>query len=117
MTQNVIQEKSYNFALRIVRLYKYLCDEKKEFVLSKQVLIAGTYVGAHIKAAQEAESKSVFIHEMSIALRKASETEYWLQLLHDSDYIDDKAFESIGADCTEIMKLLTSIIKTSKRQS
>ena len=117
MTENVIQEKSYGFALQIVHLYKFFSVEKKEFVLSKQILIAGTYVGAHVKAAQEAESKSVFIHEMSIALQKASETEYWLQLLHDADYIDDKTFESICADCVEIMKLLTSIIKTSKRQS
>jgi four helix bundle protein len=116
MPQNIVQEKSYLFALRIIRLYKYLCGEKQEFVLSKQVLIAGTYVGAHVKSAQEAESKSVFAHEMGIALQKASETEYWLQLLHDADYLDGKAFESMRADCTELMKLLTSIIKTSKRQ-
>ncbi len=116
MTQNIVQEKSFIFALRIVRLYKYLCAEKQEFVLSKQILIAGTYVGAHVKSAQEAESKSVFAHEMSIALQKASETEYWLQLLHEADYIDDKAFDSIRADCIEVMKLLTSIIRTSRRQ-
>jgi four helix bundle protein len=76
VTENVIQEKSYGFALRIVRLYNFFSVEKKEFVLSKPILIAGTYVGAHVKAAQEAESKSVFIHEMSIALQKASEIQY-----------------------------------------
>src|SRR5207248_8318306 len=81
MSENVILEKSCRFALRIVRLYKFLSEEKKEFVLSKQALIAGTYVGAHVKAAQEGESKTVFVHEMSAALQKASQAQYWLQLL------------------------------------
>jgi four helix bundle protein len=114
MSQSLVLEKSKIFALRIVRLYRYLCNEKNEYILSKQVLLAGTYIGAHIKEATQAESRSVFVHEMSVALRKASETEYWLELLHNSDLIDDKAFDSINSDCTELLKMLTSIVKTSK---
>ena len=79
------------------------------------MLIAGTYMGAHVKSAQEAETKTVFAHEMSVALQKASETEYWLQLLRDGGYLDEKSFDSIHADCVELMKLLTSIVKTSRR--
>jgi four helix bundle protein len=116
MSENILLEKSYKFALRIVRLYKYLCDEKHEFVLSKQILIAGTYVGAHVKSAQEAENKSTFTNEMGIALRKASETEYWLQLLRDGEYLDEKAFNSIRDDCVELKKILTTVVKTSKGQ-
>lgn len=114
MSENVVREKSNVFALRIVRLYKYLCDEKSEYVLSKQALLAGTYIGAHIKEAGHAESRAVFIKEMAIALRKASETEYWLQLLYEAEYLDEKAHKSIAADCLELIKLLTSIVKTSK---
>lgn len=111
----MVQEKSYSFALRVVRLYRYLCEEKNEYVLSKQALIAGTYIGAHVKSAQEAETKSGFAHEMSVGLQKASETEYWLQLLRDQEYLDEKAFASIHSDCVELIKLLTSIVKSSKR--
>jgi four helix bundle protein len=115
MSENVILEKSYRFALRIVRLYKFLTEEKKEFVLSKQVLLAGTDVGAHAKAAQEAESKAIFIQEMSVALRRASQTQYWLQLLRDAEYLDEKAFASIHDDCVELIRLLTSTVKTARR--
>lgn len=114
MSENLIQEKSYAFALRMVRLYKYVCEQEREFVLSKQALIAGTYIGANVKSAQEAESRAVFIHEMSAALQKASETEYWIQLLHDGEFIDEKSFASIHADCVELIKMLTKIVKTSK---
>lgn len=116
MSQSIILEKSYRFALRIVRLYKYLTEEKKEFVLSRQMLAAGTYVGAHVKSAQEAESKPGFVHEMSVALQKASETDYWLQLLRDAEYLGEEAYASIHADCVELMKMLTSSVKTSRRQ-
>ena len=112
--ENIVLDKSHAFALRIVRLYKFLNHEKNEFVLSKQAMLAGTYVGAHVKAAEDAESKNVFVHEMAIALRKASETEYWLQLLHESGYVEEKAFNSIAADCKELIKLLTAIVKTSR---
>jgi len=114
MSHSLVLEKSKVFALRIVRLYRYLCNEKSEFVLSKQVLLSGTYIGAHIKEATQAESRTVFAQEMAVALRKASETEYWLELLHESDLIDDKAFNSINNDCIELIKMLTSIVKTSK---
>ncbi len=115
MSKNVVLEKSYAFALRIVRLYKWLCEEEREYVLSKQTLIAGTYIGAHVKSAEEADTKAGFAHEMSVALQKASETEYWLQLLRGGEYLDEKSFDSIHADCVELIKLLTSIVKTSRR--
>src|SRR5436853_7744266 len=111
VSEKVTLEKSYRFALRIVRLYKFLSEEKKEFVLSKQVLLAGTDIGARVKAAQEAESKAVFAHEMATALQRASQTQYWLQLLRDAEYLDEKAFASIHDDCVELIRLLTSIVK------
>jgi four helix bundle protein len=115
VSEQVVLERSYRFALRIVRLYKFLSEEKKEFVLSKQVLLAGTGVGAHVKAAQEADSRAAFAHEMSLALQRASATEYWLELLRDAEYLDEKAFASIHADCVELLRLLTSIVKTARR--
>lgn len=117
MAENVVLEKSHAFALRIIRLSRFLSDEKSEFVMSKQVLLAGTDVGAHIKEAEEAESRAIFISEMGAALRKAGRTEYWLQLLHDANFLDEKAFNSIHADCRELIKLLTKIVKTSKAGS
>lgn len=114
MAENVVLEKSHAFALRIIRLYKFLSEEKSELVISKQVLLAGTDVGAHVKEAEEAESREIFITEMGVALRKAGRTEYWLQLLHESNFLDEKAFNSIHADCLELIKLLTKIVKTSK---
>ncbi|HYE74090.1 MAG TPA: four helix bundle protein [Blastocatellia bacterium] len=116
MNQNLILEKSYQFALRIVRLFKYLTDEKKEFVLSRKVLDAGTSIGARIKSAQESGSKVIFVSEISVALQRAPETEYWLQLLQDSGYLDAQQFESIHGNCVEIIKMLTAINKSSKLQ-
>ena len=107
-------DKSFAFALRIVKLYQYLCDEKHEYVLSKQLLTAGTYIGKHVKEATAAESKTVFTQEMGVALRKASETEYWLELLHKAEFLSDKQFESINSDRDEIFRMLTKIVKTSK---
>jgi len=114
MKDNPILEKSFTFALRIVRLYRYLVEEKKEYILSKELLTSGTHIGKHVKEAVDAESRQVFISEMGIARRKASETEYWLQLLFQSDLLTEKQFVSIEADRQEIFKLLTSIVKTSK---
>ncbi len=114
MKDNPILEKSFTFALRIVRLYRYLVEEKKEYILSKELLTSGTHIGKHVKEAVDAESRQVFISEMGIARRKASETEYWLQLLSQSDLLTEKQFVSIEADRQEIFKLLTSIVKTSK---
>ena len=114
MGENIILEKSYRFALRAVRLYKYLTEIRKEFIISKRVLADGTDLGAHVKAAQEAESRSGFIHEMSAALQKSSRVEFWLQLLRDSDFLDEKEFDSMNSDNQELFSLLTSIVKTSR---
>ncbi len=114
MSENIVLEKSYKFALRIVRLYKYLTEVKKEFVMSKEMLIAGTRIGASVKEAQEAESKPTFAYDMQTGLKYTSRTEFWLRLLRDSAYLDDKEFASIDADREEIRKLITSIVKSSK---
>jgi len=111
--ENVIKEKSFDFALRIVKLYKYL-QEKKEFVLSKQLLRSGTAVGALVREAEQAESKKDFIHKMAIALKEANEMQYWLELLFKSGYLEENQFSSINADSIEMLKLLISIIKTAK---
>ncbi len=115
MEDNPILEKSFAFALRIVKLYRYLVDQKQEFVLSKELLISGTHIGKHIKEATDAESRQVFITEMGIARRKASETEYWLMLLFQSGLLNESQYQSIENDRTEIIKMLTSIVKTSKQ--
>ena len=114
MGENVILEKSYQFALRIVRLYKHLTDVKKEFIISKRLLADGTDLGAHVKAAQEAEGKGGFIHEMSAALQKSSRVEFWLQLLRDAEFMDEKEFNSMNSDNQELFSLLTKIVKTSR---
>jgi four helix bundle protein len=113
-TENAIRDKSFSFALRVVKCYKYLQAERKEFVLSKQFLRSGTAIGALVKEAEQAQSKADFIHKLYIALKEANETQYWLDLLHQSDYLDEVAHKSIAEDCKELLKLLTSIIKTSK---
>lgn len=110
---NIVKDKSFDFALRIIKLYKYL-QSKNEFVLSKQLLRSGTAIGALVHEAEQAESKADFIHEMAIGLKEANETQYWLELLYKSDSIEEKQFNSIDKDSVEIQKLLTSIIKTSK---
>ena len=114
MGTNIVQDKSFRFALRIVKLYQYLKEEKKEYVLSKQVLRSGTAIGALIRESQHAESKADFIHKLAIALKEANETEYWIELLFHSEYLEQKSYQSIHADIEEILKLLISIIKTTK---
>ena len=113
MKENIVFVKSKQFAVRIINLYKYLCDEKKEFVLSKQVLRSGTSIGANAREANRSQSTNEFIAKLNISLKEADETLYWLELLHESDYIDDEAFNSIYTDTEEVLKLLVSIIKTS----
>ena len=113
-TDNPIVIKSKAFALRIIRLYKYLQKEKNEYVLSKQLLRSGTSIGANVKEAVRGQSKADFYAKLNISLKEASETEYWLELLHESDYIEDNAFESIYTDCQELIKLLVAITKTQK---
>ena len=112
---NVVKEKSFAFAIRIVNLHRLLATEKKEFVLSRQLLRSGTAIGALVREAEQAESKRDFVHKMAIALKEANETEYWLELLHETKYLETPAFTSLQADVVELLKLLTSIIKSTKR--
>lgn len=114
MTENVIKNKSFAFAIRVVKLYQFLCETKKEFILSKQLLRSGTAVGALVREAEHAESKSDFKHKMSIAQKEINESLYWLELLKETSYLTNEQFQSINADAVEIIKLLTSIIKTTK---
>ncbi|MEI6752565.1 MAG: four helix bundle protein [Paludibacter sp.] len=114
MKDNIVVIKSRTFAIRIIRLYQYLLSEKKEYILSKQLLRSGTSIGANIKEAIQGQSKKDFIAKMQISLKEASETEYWLDLLHETEYLDKAQFSSINTDCVELIKLLTSIIKQSK---
>lgn len=114
MNENTVKTKSFKFAIRIVHLYKYLCDEKKEFVLSKQILRSGTSIGANVRESQNAESKADFIHKLGIAQKETDETLYWLELLVATDYIEEKLFQSLNYDAEEILKILRSIIISSK---
>jgi len=114
MRENVIKNKSFQFAIRIVKLYQFLCNEKKEFILSKQLLRSGTSIGAMVREAEHSESKADFIHKLAIAQKEINETIYWLELLKETNYLTIQEFESIYADAVEIIKLLTSIIKNTK---
>ena len=113
VTENVIYSKSYTFALKIIEVYKLLAAQK-EFVLSKQLLRSGTAIGALVREAEHAQSKADFLHKMNIALKEANETLYWLMLLKDSSYIDLTTFNSIYPFSEELVKLLASIVKTTK---
>ena len=110
--ENVLKTKSYQFAIKIIHFYKFLID-KKEFIISKQILRSGTSIGAMVEEANQAESRADFIHKLSIANKEANETHYWLRLLKDSELIIDEAMFLL-TDCEELLKLLTSIIKTTK---
>ena len=111
----MVAEKAFAFAVRIVKLCQYLQNEKHEYILSKQLIRSGTSVGANITEAKQGQSKADFISKMSIALKETSETKYWLRLLQATDYLSQKEYQSILADCIEIEKMLTSIVKTSKQ--
>lgn len=113
--RNILREKSYAFALRIVKLYKFLTSEKKEYVLSKQILRSGTSIGANIAEASQGQSKADFVHKLSISLKKAFETQYEIDLLRDSEYLEPKFAESLITDCCELQKILTVSIKTAKK--
>jgi four helix bundle protein len=113
MKDNIVKNKSFDFSLLIIKLYQFLCD-KKEFVLSKQLLRSGTAIGALVREAEQAESSKDFIHKLSIALKEANESEYWIELLFQSGYFDEIAFKSLQSDVKELLRLLISIIKTSK---
>lgn len=109
--KSIVEDKAYKFALRIIKLNSYLIDVRREFIICKQLLRCGTSIGANVKEASQAESKEDFIHKLNIALKESSETEYWINLLYDSDFIDKKAYDSLLKDCSELLRLLTSIIK------
>ena len=113
----MVKDKSFLFAVRVVNLYKFLTSEKKEYVLSKQLLRSGTAIGALVREAEHGESKADFIHKLAIALKEANETEYWILLLNETEYLDALAFDSIHEDIVELLKLLTSIIKSTKKRS
>ena len=112
---NVVADKSKRFAIRIIKFYKYLCDEKKEFVLSKQILRSGTSIGANIRESKNAQSKADFISKMNIALKEADETAYWMELLWESEIIEKSQVIDLYELNTELIKLLTAIIKSSKK--
>lgn len=111
---NITQEKSYLFAIRIIKAYKYLSTSQKEYVLSKQLLRSGTAIGALVREGVHAQSRADFLNKMNIALKEACETEYWISLLHDTDYFSEDIYSSIHADSVELVKLLTSTVKTLK---
>ncbi len=114
MKENPLRDKSYRFAIRIVKLSQFLQQDKKEFVLSKQVLRSGTAVGALIREAKFGQSRAGFTSKMSISLKEANETEYWLSLLKDTDFINDNLFMSLQSGCKELIAMLVSTVKTSK---
>ena len=117
MKTSILREKSFRFAVRIVNLYKYLCEEKKEFVMSKQIMKSGTSVGANIREAEYSESIADFIHKMAIAQKEINETIFWLELLNETKYILFNEFESAHTDAVEIIKMITSSIKTAKTKT
>ena len=114
MKENPVKDKSFAFAVRIVNLYKHLLKKKNEFVLSKQLLRSGTAIGALVREAEQAESKADFIHKLSISLKEANETDYWIELLFQTDFLSENEYKTIKEDVEELIKLLVSIIKTSK---
>ena len=116
MSENIIEEKSFAFAVRTVKLYQHLTEEKREFVLSKQLLRSGTSIGANTSEAQKAQSSADFNAKMNIALKEANETEYWLRLLHETEYLNDKEFSSIHNDIKEIIAILVSICKKTNKK-
>ena len=112
---NIIVVKSKAFAIRIINMYKYLTQTKNEHIMSKQLLKSGTSIGANIKEEIRGQSKSDFYSKLNIALKEASETKYWLEILFETDYIDKKMFDSVYADCQELIKILVSITKTQNQ--
>jgi len=110
--ESILKNKSYSFAIRIVKLSQHLVSEHREFVLSRQVLKSGTAIGALIREAEFGQSRADFRSKMSIALKEANETDYWLSLLHDTDYLNEQLFSSLSRDCVELIKMLVATVKT-----
>ena len=114
MKETALQKKSKAFAVRIIRMYQFLCEEKHEYILSKQILRSGTSIGANIREAKRAQSTADFKAKLFISLKEAEETEYWLELLVETDYITTEMYDSIYSDCEEIIKILVASTKTIK---
>ena len=114
LKDNAVEFKSKQFAIYIVRIYQFLTREKNEYVLSKQLLRSGTSIGANIREGIQAFSKNDFTYKMSIALKESNETCYWLEILHETDYLTDAQFQSIYENCNELLRMLTAIVKTAK---
>ena len=112
---NPIEEKSFSFAVRIIKLYKHLTENKKEYVLSKQLLRSGTSIGANVSEGERGQSKADFVSKMSIALKEANETDYWLRLLYAGEYLNQVEFESMSRDVNELISILVSICKTANK--
>jgi four helix bundle protein len=110
----MIQQKSRDYAIRIINCYKYLVEQKHELVMSKQLLRCGTSIGANTRESKNAQSRMDFLSKLNIALKEADETEYWLDLLHETKYLDDKVYNSLNSDCVELIKMLTAIIRKIK---
>lgn len=115
MKENILKSKSYEFAIRIVKLSQYLQSEKREFVLSKQILRSGTAIGALIREAEYGQSKIDFVHKLTIALKEANEADYWISILKDTGFIESELFESLITDDKELLRLLIASIKTAKQ--
>ncbi|MDR3132458.1 MAG: four helix bundle protein [Prevotellaceae bacterium] len=112
--ENILKNKSYQFALRIIKLFRYMCEKHKEYILSKQLLRSGTAIGALVREAEHAQSKADFLNKINVALKEANETEYWLSLLKDSHFLSEEEYTSIYKDIDELLRLLVSIVKTTK---
>ena len=117
MSDNQVKTKSFLFAIRIVKLYQYLVSEKKEFVLSKQLLRSGTSIGANVREAQNAESKADFIHKLSVSQKETDEVLYWLELLKETNYLTESEFLSIQTDAIQLLKMLRNIIITTRKKA
>ena len=117
MGGSIIETKSFDFAVRIVKLYRHLCEEKKEFVLSKQLLRSGTSIGANVSEAERGQSKPDFYAKMAISLKEANETRYWIALLHATQYVSDKEYASLDADINEIIAILVAICNSKKKEN
>ena len=116
MSESIVYQKAYSFAIEIVKLYKHLSTDKREFILSKQLLRSGTSIGANVNEAISSESKRDFVHKLGIALKEARETSYWLTLLKDSEFINIEQFSPLNDNCNSLIKILSSIIITTKER-
>lgn len=112
--KNILREKSFTFAVRIIKFYKYLKSKHDEYILSRQIIRSGTSIGALIRESENAESKKDFIHKLNISLKETDETQYWLALLYETEFITKKMFDSINTDVEELIKLLVASVRTSK---